>query len=373
MNRSLRWAIIGTGDVSRQFVAGLHTLADTHPFLVVSRDLATAERFAAANGVTRAAGAATTDEIGAALVDEVDVVYVASPPSEHERHAIAAIGAGKAVLVEKPFTADAVAAAGVVAAARTAGVFCMEAMWTRFLPLVVEARRRIDVGALGEPRSMTAAFLGADVPDPGQGIFDPARGGGALLHRGVYGVSLARHLLGPVASTSATARLGTTGVDEETALVLRHESGALSTITSSLRTAGPNGFSVFGTEARLEVSGPIYRPSFARITPITARHGGMAGGAGTNGRLAALRQSSLAHAVRQRTGGLVDALRPPRRRTVRRPYRGNGYQYEAEAVRAALEAGKSESSVMPLDESIEVMKILDSARRTWNADEGTTG
>ncbi len=375
MNRSLRWAIIGTGEVSRQFVAGLRSLDGAEPSLVLSRDTGRAVWFAAANGVPTAAAATTAEEISVAVSDVSDVVYVASPPSEHERHALAAIAAGKPVLVEKPFTSDAESAARVVAAARAAGVFCMEAMWTRFLPMVIEARRLVERGALGEPRSMTAEFLGADHPDPAQGIFDPARGGGALMHRGVYGLSLARHLLGPVVSTSATARIGATGVDEDNAVVLRHASGAISTVSSSLRTAGRNGFSIHGTEARLDVAGPIYRPSVARLTPVIARRGGMAGAAPT-GRLAVLRQSQAGHAIRQRAGGLIEALRPPRARTVRRPYRGNGYQYEAEAVREAVVAGMSESSVMPLDETVEVMRVLDDARSSWSHEDiegGTTG
>lgn len=372
VQRTSRWAIIGTGDVSRQFVAGLRSLDGAEPALVISRDPATAERFAAANRVARSAAATTADEIAAVVTGSaVDIVYIASPASEHERHALAAIAAGTAVVVEKPFTVDAASAERVVNAARAAEVFCMEAMWTRFLPLVTEIHRLVATGALGEPRSMTAAFLGADVPDAGQGIFDPARGGGALLHRGVYGVSLARHLLGPVSGTTGTLRFGDTGVDEDNAVVLQHSSGAISAITSSLRTADRNGFSIHGTEATLHVSGPIYRPNHARLTPVVARRGGM-GGARSAGRLATLRQSAPAHAVRQRAGAFVEALRPPRARTVRRPYRGNGYQYEAEAVGAALMTGRLESTVMPLDETVEIMRVLDRARAN-QTERGTTG
>ena len=103
---------------------------------VGSRNKDRAERFATQHGIP-------TTHVGyEALVDDpqVDAVYVASPHSEHHDHALLAIAAGKHVLVEKSFARNAAEAQEVVDAARAAGVFCMEAMWTRFLPHVVALR-----------------------------------------------------------------------------------------------------------------------------------------------------------------------------------------------------------------------------------------
>ena len=276
-----------------------------------------------------------------------------------------AIHHGKPVLIEKPFAIDAAAAARIANAARAGGVFCMEAMWTRFMPLVIEVKRHVDASMLGEIRAFDANFRIADVPDAGQSQFDLQRGGGALMHRGVYGVSLSRHLLGPVAGVDATARVGATGVDEDVAVVLRHESGALSTVTASLRTSGGHGFTVLGTEGRIDVRGPVYRPVSARIVAFSPRRGG--GSHGRGGPFRAIREAAVAQRVRQRADGLVTMLRGPRSKRLHHPYRGNGYHYEALEVIAASARRQQESAVMPLNESIEVMAVVDAAREKWNA------
>jgi len=348
--------------VSRKFVVGLKALDEPSVVTVVaSRTRANAERFARDLGVPRA-----TDNYAAAVAaDDVDVVYVATPPSEHETHALLAIEHDKPVLVEKPFAIDAAAAARIAAAARAAEVFCMEAMWTRFMPLVIEIKRRVDAGSLGELRAFDASFRAAEVPDVGQSQFDANRGGGALMHRGVYGVSMARHVLGPVAGVDATARLGVTGVDEDVAAVLRHESGALSTVTASLRTSGGHGFTILGTEGRIDVRGPIYRPVSARMVAFSPRRGG--GLQGSGGLLRTISEFDVAQRVRQRADGLVTMLRGPRSKRLNHPYRGNGYHYEALEVIAASARRQQESSVMPLNESIEVMAVIDAARKMWSA------
>jgi predicted dehydrogenase len=134
-----------------------------------------------------ASGAAGTETAAAVTPADVAAVYVATPAALHEEHALMAIAAGTAVLVEKPLAHNAAAALRIAEAARAAGVFAMEAMWTRFLPLTVTLHDRLTAGALGEPRAFAAEFMGSDRPDAGTSRFDPVQGG-ALLHRGVYPV-----------------------------------------------------------------------------------------------------------------------------------------------------------------------------------------
>lgn len=349
------WAIIGTGMVSVQFAQGLRRLGAAGRIVTVaSRDAGKARAFAARFG------GEALDYAAAMAHPGVEAVHIATPPDLHEAHALMAIAAGKAVLIEKPMAPDAAGAARIAAAARAARVFCMEAMWTRFMPMIAEARARISAGDLGEVRALHGSFMLSDRPDSGASLFDPARGGGALAYRGIYPLSLAWLLLGPADLVSASARIGETGVDEDCTLVLRHHGGALSTLSASLRAPGPNRLTICGTHGMLELSGPIWRPFRARLVRVQPRRGGTGGGART-GLGAALRGSMLVHGLRQRlpAGLLVGG------RVLRRPYAGNGYHYEAAEVALRLERGEVESPLMPLDDSIAILRLADAARAAF--------
>jgi predicted dehydrogenase len=351
------WAILGTGQVSERFAAGLRQLGPAARIVATaSRDPANARAFAARHG-----GQAVDDYAAALALPGVEAAYVATPPALHEAHALLAIAAGRAVLVEKPFASDAAAAARIRDAARAAGVFCMEAMWTRFLPMIAEAQARLAAGALGEIRALEASFMASDRPDPGASLFDAARGGGSLLHRGIYAVSLARMLLGPATLAAAAGRIGATGVDEDCTLVLRHQGGALSTLRASLRAPGPNRLVISGTHGQLVLDAPLFRPFRARITPATPRGGGSGGGRTGGGRLAALRDSALLQRAQQAIpAALRDRLE--KTRVIARPYAGNGYHYEAAELADCLAAGRGESARMPLDDSVEILALIDAAR-----------
>ena len=369
--RPVRWAIFGTGPVARKFVLGLRPLGHTAVVVcVASRQPANAQAFARSLGLPQAA-----PDYAAAAASDVDAVYIATPPFEHEAHALLAIAAGKAVLIEKPFAMDAAAARRIAQAAQMAGVFCMEAMWTRFLPLIGQIKDRIAAGEIGEVRSLQGSFCVANDLDPMAGLFDPLRGGGALMHRGVYPLSLARHLLGPVLATQATARLGQTGVDEDCALTLRHASGAVSSLQASLRSAGTNDLAIHGTRGSLVIAAPIYRPWTARLIrtrprPPRASQPGQLGqlsqpGQGPKaGRFEAFFEGSLAQGLNQRLSRLLPWVLPGSRRVTAR-YQGNGYHYQAQALMQAIAQGQTQSPVMPLDESIQIMAIIDAARAQW--------
>ena len=353
-----RWAVLGTGGVSRKFVQGLHALGQAARVVTVaSRNPQKAVGFAKDFGLQNA----SADYAAAVIHPDVDAVYIATPPSEHEAHALLAIAAGKAVLIEKPFALNAAAARHIAEAATTAGVFCMEAMWTRFLPLLDAVRHRLAAGDLGEVRSFQGSFLGSDVPDDQTSLFDPLRGGGALMHRGIYPLSLARHLLGPIEDVIATGRIGVTGVDEDCTLVLRHQTGAISTISASLRAIGSNDMTIHGTRGMLQVFPPIFRPWQARLSLGTPR----IAQAPRGGRLQALRETGMAQRLNQALPfGLRHMLGGGK--IIRQPYMGNGYHYEAAEVAQCLARGDTASRLMPLSESIEIMAVIDKARAQFS-------
>lgn len=351
---SFDWAILGTGVVARKFALDLCHVEGAVLHSVASRKPDNATRFARDLSVDHAA------ENYASAVQGADAVYIATPPAQHEAHALLAIQAGKAVLIEKPFALDADAARRIAQAAKAADVFCMEAMWTRFQPLLGSVRARLEAGEIGELRGFEAAFLAANTPDPAASSFDPDRGGGALMHRGVYPLSLARFLMGPIAASQSFGRLGTTGVDEDSALILRHNSGAISTLRASLRVSGADGISVYGTKGTLHFSGPIWRPTGAVLTRTYP--GGS--GPGRARRFEAFRESSTG----MRLSGALKHVRHAFGRGQTRinvPFSGNGYRHEALVVMDAVQLGQTQSELMPLCESIEIMEIIDQARTDW--------
>ncbi len=286
---------------------------------VASRSTERAATFAAEHGVERAYGS-----YPAIMADpDVDVIYISTPHPQHLQVALAAIAAGKAVLVEKTFTATVAGAEQLVDAARTAGVFAMEAMWTRFQPAIVEARRLIDEGAIGEVRHVQAD-LGVDRPyDPTDRLFDPAQGGGALLDLGVYVVSFAQYFLGVPDRVEVVGSLTPTGVDAEAGLLLAYADGKAASLLISLRGASPGAARIQGTAGWIEVPPRFHHPK--RI-------------------------------VLKRRGQEPE--------TINEPATGTGYAHELIEVTEAIRAGRTESMIMPLDDTVAVQRTLNGACET---------
>ena len=349
--RLFHWGVIGTGSVALKFVAGLRSSNGGVAALVVGRDAGRTSAFAHKLKIADS----SVDLLAAVTRPDIDAFYIATPPTAHREAALACIAAGKPVLIEKPIAANSADAAEMVNAARSAGVFAMEGMWTRFLPLLTELRQRLKQGEIGEIRSFQASFGLPNIADAGDNQFNAELGGGALLHRGVYPLALALDLLGPATLSGSTATIGRTGVDEDVVILLRHQAGGLSTLRASLRVGLSNDVTVEGTHGRLHIAAPLYRPWRAALTPTKPilRTSGQR-------RFELLRESSFAQGAAQRLSGL-------RRRStsITRHFSGNGYHYEADAVMAAVRAGATECSAMPLSDSLAIADLIEAARANW--------
>jgi predicted dehydrogenase len=352
MTNRTTWAILGTGSVSRKFALGLAALggrAEVGP--VASRDRANADAMVRSLGLGRAVAS-----YEAAIDDPaVGAVYIATPPALHEAHAMMAFAAGKPALIEKPLAQDAASARRIAQAAASAGVFAMEAMWTRFLPLVGQIRTRIASGEIGELRGFHGSFLAANIPDPSASLF-AAGTGGALLHRGVYPLSLARDFLGPIVDVTARGRIGTTGVDEDAVVTLVHASGAVSDVRASIRASGRNDCTVWGGAGRMELEGPVWRPSAARIirsapAPVTRA---------VPRRFEAFRESASGQRIAERLARLREVTSRTTKELRARPI-GNGYAHEAAHLMDCVADGRLESEVMPLHQSVEILEAVDRA------------
>jgi predicted dehydrogenase len=315
----VRWGVLGTGSIAALFVVDLlaHGGPGNQVVAVGSRSAAAAARFGQRFGIAR-------EHVGAdSLVgdEDVDVVYVATPNPFHFAHALGAIRAGKAVLVEKPFVLDAAQARRLVEEARDNGVLLVEAMWTRFLPTMQLVRQVIDGGEIGEVRTL-AAQLGQHAPyEPESRLWSRRLGGGALLDMGPYLLALASMVLGPAESVLATSSRAPTGVDEQTSIVLRHAGGRHSLLHTSLVGHDDNRAVIIGSAGRLEIPAPFHQQQPVDI--VTADG-----------------------AVRQ-----VDV-----------PPVGHGLHFEAQEVARCWRAGVLESPLMPLQDTVSILETLDQIR-----------
>lgn len=175
------WSILGIGFIAKQFARGLAVLPDAEFIAIGSRVRGTADAFGDEFDVP------TRHATSVELVNnaDVDVVHVGTPNQAHRSNSILALWAGTAVLFQKPFTINNAAVEWVIAVARTAGKFLMGAMWTRFIPAVVQVRRWISEGAIGEVRMLQGDCDFRAEIDEEKRLLDPVCGGGSLLDVGV--------------------------------------------------------------------------------------------------------------------------------------------------------------------------------------------
>ena len=313
----LRWGILATGGIAHMFTKDLRT-AGLDIAAVGSRRADAARAFADEFEIPHA-----HDSYEALVSDpDVDIVYVATPHPQHADNAILALEHGKHVLVEKPFTLNAAEAARVRDVAAANGLLAMEAMWTRYLPHMVRIRELLAEGALGDVRAVFADHTQSISTDPAHRLNALELGGGALLDLGIYPVSFAWDVLGAPTTITAAARLSETGADAEVATIFTHASGALSTTLSAARSAGPNTAHIIGTDARIDIDRVWYNATSFRVTR-------------PDGTVVEDYVSQIA---------------------------GRGMQYQAIAAERILAEGRTDSDILPIDETVAIMGTLDEIR-----------
>jgi predicted dehydrogenase len=315
---ALRWGVLAPGGIARTFATAVAGHTQARVVAVGSRSLDRAERFASEFGVPAAYG----DYRSLVEDPQVEAVYVASPHSEHHEHALLAIAAGKHVLVEKAFAASSAQASEMVEAARSAGTFLMEAMWTRHLPHVAALRDVIARGEIGEVVAVLA--------DHGQNmnhhpathrLHNPDLAGGALLDLGVYPVSFAHDLLGVPDRIHATGSLTPTGVDGQLSIALGFGERAQASLHTTLWAKTATTAVVAGTLGRIEVAGDFYGTTSFRVIPLDGEPW-----------------------------------------TYEHPVDG-GFQYEIAEVARCVAAGATQSERMTWQDTLDVMRTMDEIRR----------
>ncbi|MGC3995432.1 MAG: Gfo/Idh/MocA family oxidoreductase [Propionicimonas sp.] len=309
---TVRWGIAGPGRIAATMAAEFAHVPDAELVAVGSRSADRAQLFADRYGIPRAFG--SYDEL---FASDVDAIYLATPHAQHTELALAAIAAGKALLVEKSFTATVEDTAAIIDASRTRGVFVMEAMWTRFLPAITHLRGLVASGALGEVRSVYGDLLAFREFDPSDRLFNPALGGGAVLDLGVYVISFAQQFLGTPEVVHAVGGVFPNGVEAEAGILLGWPDGRYSTQAIGFTAPGPGRQVVAGTKGWVEV-----KPRFHRAEELS-----------------------------------VHLLGEPAQELVF-PKTGTGYSHELAHVCECLADRLTESPVMPLADTLAVQQVM---------------
>ncbi len=317
MSKELRWGFLGAGGIAPT-VATDFQIAGLKIQAVATRDLARTNAFADKFGIPN------RHENYAALVadPEVDIVYVSTTQNFHERDALLVIEAGKHLLMEKPFTLNAKQAIAIQEAAKHKGVFVMEAMWTRFLPTMVEVFKVLSQGDIGKPRIVYGDHSQYLPVTKAPRLSDPELGGGALLDLGIYPISLAVRVLGLPKAVTGKATLSDRGVDEITSMIFEYEDGSHAILETSMLTAGPVSATIHGTKGRIEIE-----RSFYEQVPFTV--------------------FDVDNNVLLRYEEKIE---------------GRGMQYQAIHVEECINSGFKESPIMSLSETVAIMKVMDDIR-----------
>lgn len=311
--------IIGAGWIAEKMAEALAPLEDYCVYAIASRSIGKATEFAGRWNIPKAYGS-YEDMV---KDNDVDLVYIATPHSHHFPHAMLALNAGKPVLVEKAFTANAAEAEELIEIARSKGLFITEAIWTRYMPLSHKVKEIMESGIIGKPRVITATLC--YMMEFKERILRPDLCGGALLDLGVYALNFARMYFGTdIIRTVSNCHMGPTGIDLQECISLSYADGKMANLQAGTLCLNDRQGIINGTEGYIRVDN-INCPEVVEV----------------------YRNYELA-ARYTKPEDMV-----------------NGYEYQVIEARRCIEAGLPESPMMPHQETLDIMKQMDGLRKEW--------
>lgn len=318
----MNWGILGCGGIAHQFSHSLKTLEAGHLLAGASRTSGRAAAFAAQHGVERI----YTDYESLVADPDVDAIYIATTHNFHFENAKLCLEHGKHVLCEKPFTVNAIQTQALMDLARKNKCFLMEAIWTRFLPGALQLRERLAAGAIGEIRTVQADFcIEGSSFTPEHRLRNKALAGGALLDLGIYPLTFAAMVFGghPLRVQSSVV-LGDTGVDDRSFYLLEYAGGRHAQLSASFSHHAPVEAVIGGSEGYIRV------PLFTGVEEFVVHRND----------------------------------KDPE--WVKLPYaQGTGFRFEIAHAMECIAAGKLESDIMPLAETLAIMHTMDTLRAQW--------
>jgi predicted dehydrogenase len=312
-----RWGIIGPGRIAQKFADCVQALPNSRIQAIASRSSRNLQSLTLK--MHAEAGYQSYEE----LVQDhnVDAVYIATPHRFHHENAKVCLKYGKPMLIEKVFTVNTHEAENLAAEAKKSGVFLMEAMWTRFLPVYRQVERWLESGKIGDVRLATSSLGFIARRDLGDRLLNPSLAGGAVLDLGVYAMAVSQLIFRkPPVSIKAQGYIGETCVDEAISCSLDYGNGNYSQFACTFLARPSMQVEIFGTKGKIAIQ-PVYNSA---------------------------EQASL----------IVNG----REKIVHLPHRINGFEYQTEEAQRCIRAGKLESTLMPLSDSIDNLRVLDEIR-----------
>lgn len=319
MIKKFNIGIMGAGNIAGVMAATVKKMKHAKLYAVASRDQIKADVFAGKYGCKKAYGSYED------LVKDkkVDLIYIATPHSEHYDNAKLCIEYGKPVLCEKAFTANAGQAQELIDLAREKGVLIAEAMWVRYMPMLTTIQQVIGSGVIGEPKMLTANL--GYVINHVKRLQEPALAGGALLDVGIYPLNFAVMLFGHnIEKIDASCTYTESGVDEQESITIHYRDGKVAVLNSSMLALSDRKGIIYGTKGYAIVENIN---NFESIAVYDASYKQVA--------------------------------------FYKRPKQISGYEYEVEACMKAIKAGELECREMPHSETIRMMKMMDAIRADW--------
>jgi dihydrodiol dehydrogenase / D-xylose 1-dehydrogenase (NADP) len=314
----LRWGIMGPGKIAKKLAEAIEGTEGTELYAIASNSMDRAKTFSEEFNVEKVYG--SYDEL--VKDPDVDVVYIANLKTQHFESAKLALYNKKAVLLEKPLTINAEQAEELITIARKENVFLMEAMWMRFNPNIIKLKELINKGSIGQVKKIDADFSFECEHDSTLRL--PEFGGGALLDLGIYPISFANWIIGKYPDTiTSQCILASTGVDGIDSVTFKWKTGERAELTFGIDRLRTMSAKVTGTDGYIEVLPPFHGAQ------VICLHNS---------------QGSKEFSI---------------------PFRINGYEYEVEEVMRCLDMGLKESLIMPLDETLNTLKIMDGLRSEW--------
>ena len=318
MKKVYKWGILAPGKMSAKFTNGLKLLDNAELYAVGSRDTERAEKFANIHGFKKYYG--SYEEL--ACDNEVDIIYIASPHSEHYEHAMLCLGNRKAVICEKALALNSREVDSMISEAARKQVFLMEALWPPFQPMYRMAKEILSGGDTGRIIHIDARFGFQPPFNPTDRKFNLKLGGGSLLDIGIYPVIDSLYFMGVPSRVMAKASFTETGSEDSISIILGYEDGRMATLYSSFRVGAGIGCDL------LCEKGNIF---FSRGRDMSQR---------------------LNVAVNGKENQEYSFMPE-----------GMGYQFEAMEVMNCLDMGKPESDIVPHSFSLNLMITLDRIRK----------
>ena len=311
--------ILGAGNIAGTMAETIRMMAsdgeDVSLYAIGSRSERKAQSFAMKNGVARAYS--SYEDL---LRDpNVDLVYIATPHSEHYINMLLCLNFNKPVLCEKSFTANADQARKITTLAELKKIPLAEAIWTRYMPMRKIINDVLSSGAIGTPRTITAN-LSYNVYKNDR-LHRPDLAGGALLDVGVYPINFAEMIFDHADGVSATAVMSEDGVDETDSITLTWDDGRVAVLTAGIKAISDRSGVIYGDEGYAVVEN-INNPDRIRIYDLSRENV----------------------------------------KTIEAPDRLNGYEYEIREMHRIIEEEKTECPSMPHDESVHIMEVMDHIR-----------